>query len=526
MATAHTADRAAPGSGCQWSRSLPWGLAVPAAAAAASLLAAAPASADNLFIAPSLLWRETYTTNANFGIAPVAKSDLISELVPSIVVFGLTKDLQVSGHLDVDAIDYLHGSEPDGVLPTGGMEATFEGLDRHFFLDAAAAANQGRQNVFAATPTGPSTYNVFTDETYRVSPYFKGELPGQVVYLVRSDNALERAFGTYASVVDARLAMQSIDLDHAPRPLGWTVHLESSETDYTDSTTPLIRDSLGRVILKAAPDPQLIFSARGGAEQENYLVDTRPRAIYGAGVEWRPTERSDIEAVGEKRFFGTQWDYGIKHHTAALIINIAGGRDVVTSAQTVFALPIGGDMAALLDSILIPTHPDPVERAGAVQQLLSQQNLPQTLAAGTTIFATAPVLLTSNKGSITWLGRRDAIALAVYDLRTQVLPANLSSLFTAVTESDQNEQKGTELTLTHHLTPFTSLTADGRIFKIEGIGATSGVYTRQNALTLQLNNALTLRTSAFVGGRLQAIESNVTPNARERAAIVGLSHRF
>ena len=491
-----------------------------------ALFAATPAAADNLFVAPSILWRETYTSNAAFGIAPEAKSDLISELVPSIVLFGLTKNLQVSLNLVLDAIDYRHRTEPDAVLPNGGADLSFQGLDRHFFVDAAAIANQGRENVFAATPLAPSTYNEFTVEGYRLSPYFKGELPGEMVYVLRSDNALERSFGNLAPTVDARLALQSIDLDHVPHPLGWTLHAESSETQYTDSTVPILRQELGRAILKVAPDPQIVVSARGGIERENYLLSTGPWAIYGGGLEWRPSDRTSFEAIGERRFFGTEWDYGIKHREQALTVSVAGGRDVVTSAQTVFALPIGGDMAALLDSILVPTHPDPVERASAVQALLAQQNLPQTLAAGSTIYASAPVLLTSNKAALVWLARRDTVSLSIYDMRTQVLPGNLSALLTAVTESDQNDQRGIDLTLTHHLTPYTSVSADGRESKIEGIGSTSGVYTRQNAATVQLNNSLSPRTGAFVGIRVQAIESNVTPNARERAVLAGLRHQF
>ncbi|HYA65996.1 MAG TPA: TIGR03016 family PEP-CTERM system-associated outer membrane protein, partial [Burkholderiaceae bacterium] len=409
------------------------------------LLAATPASADNLFVAPSLLWRETYTDNATFGISQQAQNDVISELIPSLVLFGLTKNLQVSVNMQVDAIDYLHGTEPSGLLPTGGVEATFQGLDQHFFLDASALATQGRENVYAATPAGPSTYNVFTTEAYRASPYVKGELPGNVLYLIRSDNFLQRAFGTYAAVVDSRLTMQSIDLDHIPRPLGWSVHGEASQTNYTSSTTPIIRQELAVGIVKVAPDPQLVISGRGGIEQEDYLVDTQPSSVYGGGLEWRPDDRTSLEGLGQHRFYGTQWDYGFKHREHFLAVTFSGGRDVVTSAQTVFALPVGGDMAALLDSILLPDHPDPVERAGAVQALLAQQNLPNTLAAGSTIYAPAPVLLTSNKGALTWIATRDTISLSGYQMRTQLVPAAINPQYIVVSEADQNNQFGADL---------------------------------------------------------------------------------
>ncbi|HXY05916.1 MAG TPA: TIGR03016 family PEP-CTERM system-associated outer membrane protein [Burkholderiaceae bacterium] len=482
--------------------------------------------AANLFVAPSLGWTETFTTNANFGLGGQPQSDVISELVPSLVLFALTKNLQVNVRMQVIALDYLHGTMPDVLLPNGGVLATFEALDRHFFLEGAATATQSQSDVFAATPAAPSSYNTFTTESYRLSPYFKGDLPGQVRYVVRSDNALERASGSEASSVNSRLTTQSIDLDRMPHPLGWGMHAEAWQTDYTDDTTPIIRQELGEAILKVAPDPRLTFSPRGGIEQENFLLDTRPRAVYGGGLLWEPDDRTKLEGLAQHQFFGTQWTYGFRHREPFLIVNMTGWRDVVTTAQTLLLLPPGGDMAGMLDVMLTPSYPDPVERAAAVQAMMALQNLPQSTAAGSTIYTTIPMLVTSNKAAITWLGRRDAVSLSGYILRTQDVPSGMNPEYNVGALTAQTQEAGGDLTATHHLTPFTSVTASGVASEIEGIGLTSGEYTREFALTLSLAHLFSPRTTGFVATRLQAISSNVTPDAREKAVLIGLSHRF
>jgi len=205
---------------------------------------------------------------------------------------------------------------------------------------------------------------------------------------------------------------------------------------------------------------------------------------------------------------------------------MAGWRDVVTTAQTVLLLPPGGDMAGLLDAMLTPSYPDPVERAAAVQAMMALQNLPQTTAGGSTIYTTIPMLVTSNKAALTWLGRRDAVSLSGFVLRTQDVPSGMNPEYNVGAETAQTQQVGGDLTATHHLTPFTSVIAGGVASKIEGIGLTSGQYTKEYALTLNLAHLFSLRTTGFVGTRLQAIISNVTPDAREKAVLIGLNHRF
>jgi hypothetical protein len=76
------------------------------------------------------------------------------------------------------------------------------------------------------------------------------------------------------------------------------------------------------------------------------------------------------------------------------------------------------------------------------------------------------------------------------------------------------------------VSPVTSVTLVGQVNEVVSLGAASGDQTRENTLSLQLNHDLSARSKFFVGARLQAIESNVTSDAREKAAFLGISHKF
>jgi uncharacterized protein (PEP-CTERM system associated) len=491
------------------------------------LAASLPARADSLFLEPTILERETFSSDANFATTSQRESDVISELVPSLYVRSVTKRLTFNANVVLDGIDYLHHSEPDRIQPSGNVDAVLEAVEKHLFFDAAAIANQERVNVFAATPSGPSTYNTFTEANYRFSPVFKGEVGEDIVYVIRADNGWVRQFGGgAANLIDSRLGKQSAEISQVPKPLGWTFSAESSQTDFTDSNDPIVRESIGRAIVKLAPDQHWIVSARGGVEQENYLVDTGARGVVGAGVEWHPSERTQVEAIAEHRFFGAHWVYGAQQRADWFIVHVAGGRDVVTTAQSIFAVPPGGDMATMLDAMLADSIPDPIERARAVQGLLAAQNLPDAVASAMTIFSPAPMLVTDNKAAITLLGKQTALSISAYVLRTEPLTDGVASAFLVSGPAYDNEQKGVNATITRHISPYTSLTLFGQVNEVVSLGAASGEQTRGNDLTLQLTHELSPRSKCFVGARLQAIESNVTSDAREKAAFLGISHRF
>ncbi len=493
------------------------------------LLTAATARAAGLYYDPSLLVRETITDNANFGVGPVAARDDITELMPSLVVRSIGENLTLDGRLSADGIDYRYRTEPNRVLPNGGISGELQAFDGHFLLDAAAMAGQNLDSIFLANSAAATSYNTFTTGNFRLGPAIKGQLPGGATYTLRADDSLIRGFGGTASGapgVDTNLARGTLDVDALPRPLGWTVHGQTSETSYQTGQVPISRESLGRVILKGQMEGQLVLDVRGGVEHENFLSDEATHALEGAGLTWQPSPRTKVDVQAEHRFFGTYWDYGARHSTPNIGINLTGSQDVLTTAEVIFSQPsLGHDMAALLDAMLMESVPDPIERARAVQELMVQQSLPEANASAAQTYEPTPMRVASHRGVLTWLGREDAVDVSYYEVRMR-LPYLISSAFVPAGFTGENLQRGTSLTVIHHLGPFTNVSVTGGEHRVDGLGATNGQYTRGDALTLQLNRRFATHTDFFLGGRLQAVEFSALPATREKAGFLGASHHF
>lgn len=182
-------------------------------------------------------------------------------------------------------------------------------------------------------------------------------------------------------------------------------------------------------------------------------------------------------------------------------------------------------MAALLDSMLMESVPDPIQRARAVQELMVQQSLPEANASAAQTYEPTPMRVSSNRGVLTWLGREDAVDVSFYEVRMR-LPHLIASSFIPAGFTGENLQRGVSLTVIHHFGPFTNASVTAGEHRVDGLGATNGQYTRGDAVTAQLNRRFGLHTEFFVGGRLQAAEFSALPATREKAGFLGASHHF
>jgi len=340
---------------------------------------------------------------------------------------------------------------------------------------------------------------------------------------------LIRGFGGTASGapgVDTNLARGTLDVDALPRPIGWTVHAQTSATTYQTGSVPISRESLGRVVLKEQFEGQVVLDVRAGREQENFIDSGGPHAIEGAGLTWQPSPRTKVDAQAEHRFFGAYLDYAARHSTPSLGINLSGSQDMLTTAEVIFSQPsIGHDMAALLDAMLMETVPDPIQRARAVQELMVQQSLPEANASAAQTYEPTPMRVSSNRGVLTWLGREDTVDVSYYEVRMR-LPRLISDTFVPAGFTGENLQRGLSMTVIHHLGPFTNVSLTGGEHRVDGLGATNGQYTRGDAVTLQINRRFASHTEFFFGGRLQAAEFSALPATREKAGFLGGSHHF
>src|SRR5262249_21584501 len=126
--------------------------------------------------------------------------------------------------------------------------------------------------------------------------------------------------------------------------------------------------------------PQLEVSGSIGYEDNSYPLTDYRDVIYGIQTHYRPTERTNLIAGWEHRFFGASYLFTLDHRMPLSVWNFNFYRNITTYTQQLAALPAGGgNVPALLNDILQTRIPDPTQRQTAVDQLIAQQGLPQTV---------------------------------------------------------------------------------------------------------------------------------------------------
>ncbi len=481
------------------------------------------------FVQPAITGEETYTDNANYGFGGPAQGDWISQIIPALTVQSVTPRLHLTGDMQFDAVDYLHHTQPNRVLPSGGIDGTLEAVRNHLYLDTGVTAVQSPNYLYLPSGVGGSTFNTFTTYDYHISPDFRGDLPAAMQYDLRSSNAWTHSVNApYGYLTNTYLAHDSAELSKEPQDYGFTLKVEQFDNRFGSVYGDSTRQQIGRLIPLVALDPQILFGLRGGVERENYLPGDPWHSIRGAEFEWRPTVRDDFFAEVEQRFFGNSYRYSLQHRSPWFALSLTGSRDITTMPQELFSLPATGNVAGLLDSMLMTQYPDAAARAQAVQALIAGENLPNSMASPALLFTPLAYLSESNMATAIWIGHRSAVSVSIFESRAQALSG---TTLPAVTSSaaffeGSNIQRGASIDANRHVSRYTSLALTVSASRTEGIGSASGFSMSQSATTLRMIRQISARTDFTVGARNQVFSSPLLQNGREKAVFVALSHRF
>lgn len=498
--------------------------AVPAIALALSGVAHAQRST----IEASVTTQATITDNSAFEESRIeGPNDVVLTVAPSLTFRREGARLRAGGTVGLSAAHYVDGTQAGRLVPFGNVGATLEAIERSFFIDAAAIVTQTRNNPFAPRAEGVPAVDRLQTTQARISPYLQGNPSPNLRYLVRSDNAWTdtRAKGGAAGELNGYVGRHFAEIERLPRPWGLALQAERTATRFADTPQGTLTLDAARLRTDYAFGQELVLGLRGGYERNNYVLgDQGNGSIYGAEAMWRPTERTDLNAHWEHRFFGSGWRASFAHRRPRIAFNALLSRDVGSAPQSLFTLAPTDDVRALLDAAFTTRVPDPVERARLVQDVIARQGLPTSLGAPLTVYTQRISLISSRSASVVLLGARGSIALTGFYLRTEDLP---DSVFAVLgTAAENNVQRGFAVTYSHQVTPLTSLNAIYGFTRTRALRAIAPDASDQHSLRVQTQHRLGSQTSAFLGARYQIFNSSTTSDAREKAAFAGLSHKF
>jgi uncharacterized protein (PEP-CTERM system associated) len=326
------------------------------------------------------------------------------------------------------------------------------------------------------------------------------------------------------SLANAYFGNHVAEIVRTPEPVGWSLRAERRLTRYQDQVQPDLTLDTALARVTAEVSPHLILGARGGYESTNYTFSETSGAIYGADIDWSITPLTRVAGYWENRFFGPSYQFDASQRGAQLATSLSFSRQLATFPELLLTVPQTGNVAGLLDSILISRFPDPVERSRQLQDLIARQGLPESIPTSVNIYSQNPNVVTSGTANFALTGVRNTVALLLYYSKTEELPdARLPPTFFAF---NNNTQRGATITFSHRLAPQSTLNAITNWRETNGVDANSGDFTNQALALLQLTQELTLRSNAFVGLRYQVTTSNVSVDTSEAALLVGLTHRF
>jgi uncharacterized protein (PEP-CTERM system associated) len=474
----------------------------------------------------SLTGRATLTDNVDLAPSGQQEADLYFTVTPSISAIREGARLRASFNYSPSLTAYASDTSAqwtNALSATGNLEAVKD----FFFVDASAVVSQTFLSPFGALPADVGLQTGNRTETYglSVSPYIKGTFGSQGTYEVRN-----RVAYTDNDVSAASSSTYVYWLARASSPFArrWNWTLEATHSLTSTSDRPDQTSSIGRAILTYEVHPDLSVNLRAGYETNDYGLTDQTNAIYGLGMNWAPTPRTNINGYVEDRFFGTGYRLSATHRRRLSSISIYGSRDVSTyPQQLLFTLP-PGDARTLMDAALTARIPDPAQRQAAVEQLLTSTGTPATLFVPTTFYFEQNNLVENVGGSVALLGVRNTVVLAanwqsnqpVSRVSGQLLPPQLTGL-------NRYNTYGASVTWSRRLTGRTSSSFLVSRYYTEQLDNEDANSTNSLA-RLQLTTQFTPKTTGSVGIRWSIFDSELgaLSSYTEHAVFATVSHTF
>jgi uncharacterized protein (PEP-CTERM system associated) len=489
--------------------------------ASACVASLGDAMAQTFRLEPAIAAEVQVSDNVNLAPADKRRGDVITLLTPVLRFTEQGAHTSLDGNIGLPIVSYAR-SGGTNVQPEVSVQGLAELYPRLLFVDASVQIAPSYANPFAAQPqnVANTTSNRYTSQTYRVSPYVKGDAPGNLHYLLRDDNVWTAASGAPSSATNSYENDIKGQVLRDPRPLGWSVDYQRTQTRFQDQGS-FVEES-ERVHALMQTSYQWEWSLDGGYEDNRYPLARYSGAIYGVGLRWRPSDRTSVDAAWEYRFFGGSYHVAVDYRTPLSVWNLTASRDITNYPQQASGLAKVGDVGSLLNQIFASRFPDVTQRQAFIDELIRDRGLPAVLAGAVAPFTQEVLLATSLRASWGLIGVRNSVLVGVYRQRNEPIVSAFPGLPQAFSD---NTQVGSNVVWTYRLTSLYTLALNADWLRTTANGNATG-RTTQVTFTGTVSAPISARTSLFAGARYQRFLSDVNDSYREAAAFLGVSHVF
>ena len=476
---------------------------------------------------PSLTFESTLTDNVNLAPNDQRKADWVNQITPGLRFAEQGAHSRFSGFVSLPILLYARTSENNYVAPTASVTGNAELVQNFLFIDASANVSQQYQTPFGAVPNNlaNATNNRYTAQSYTVSPYIRGLLANNIDYEVRDSNIWSAGNGGVGSTSgDAYDNFFTSHLTRQPTPLGWSLSYDRTALQFKEQPSETLQIARANALYQA--DSGIELSATVGYENNELQFTTERGVTYGVGGTWHPTDRTNVQAKWEHRFFGASYNVVFDHRTPLSVWSLRASRDITNYPAELAALPGGANVAGFLNSLLLSKVPDPTQRQSLVDQIIRARGLPETLTGPVTLLTRQVTLVEQATATFGILGARNSILFNLYHIRQEPIEGSELTEINGILVSDNNNtQDGIGVVWSHQLAGNMTL-ATSADFSRSTDNIEPHATTRLSTLRTTLSTPLSPYTSVYASARFQDSRSNAFGSYREMAVIVGASYIF
>jgi uncharacterized protein (PEP-CTERM system associated) len=462
------------------------------------------------------------TATDNVDLASTGeRSETILELSPGLRVQAAGRTL--TGYLDYQRREfhYTRDTSPRRSLNQLNAFGSLEAIEDTLAIDVAGSVSE--QAVSAFGPQGSAftvNANKAENRVFSVSPVLTGQLGGYLDYSARfAATAARSDSSTALGDSDSRDWSGQIGSGSPIAQLSWALSGTSQQVRFASGRESEADSATARVFWQTSPQLRLWVS--GGRESNNYLtVDRESETTRGAGFEWAPSPRTQLQAGRERRFFGDSDTVAFSHRSGRSTLRFDHSRSVSSPSDNLAADAGIGRIYDLVDAQFASRIPDPAERASAVDEFLASRGIaPDTQV--TSGFLSARVFVQrASTLSLMLTGVRNTVVVSGSRTESESLGnALLGDDFDAF---QQIRQTGVSASWTLTLSPRSALSLGGSRQRTTGEGTTA----QQTTLTT-VQTGLTLRPGprTAMTVRLQRSEAADSPQPYvEKSATLSLTY--
>ena len=467
-------------------------------------------------ITPRIGLTETLSDNINLS-STNTQTGFISQLSPGIRIDARTARLKMFLDYSLNGLRYSTGNSSSQAQNVLNAFGTLEAIDNWLFLDFSGNISQQIINPFGVqTPSNIyDNSNLTQTSTYRLSPYIKGQLGGSADYFLRYNVSATNYQNSSLSNVTLSQWIGQIRGNTRFQNLNWTIDGSQQNTDYSLGRN--YDDGRLRGVLTYKLFPEFSLSGSGGWETNNYQsINNEGQSTYGYGINWTPTERTQVSGFQEHRFFGNGYNVLLSHRFPLSSIRYTAIRDVslIPNQFTTSGMGTVYDMYFDQFSNLIP---DPVARSAYVTNLLNQLGVAPNAQAVSDYAAQRPRVQTSQQLTYVLYGARNSLTLIAARNENEALTVfgqntNIAGQASRVT------QQGFTVSFAHRLTPLTALNLLGSRMESQS-GLTNVLNTTMTTYQVGVSTRFGAKTAGSLNLRRSEFDSDTSPYTEN--ALVG-----